>query len=190
MLVALCKAACCLNKERRDRRGSQDRALSIIHEVVLRYANMNYLTSWSDLFLSLTHISPPLSFSLCVSSFHFSWFVRLTLLSELHLFLLCWIISGSVGFVSLSLALFAIFFFRFFSFLTMPHVSCGISPSPSLYLRLRERRRPSSDWLLMRREQSARKTRQKEALWSLWAPSLNLRHSICISLSVTVLSLS
>lgn len=57
-----------------------DLNVSIMHEVVLRYANMNYLTSQADLLLHLTFcISVNL---LILSCFHFSLFLHLFAKSE------------------------------------------------------------------------------------------------------------
>lgn len=87
---------------------------SIIHEVVLRYANMNYLTSQADLLLQLTgsplssislyifSFSPPLT-PLYSYTFFFFFFISQNLESLLRAAsfswnCLCWIISGSAGF--------------------------------------------------------------------------------------------
>lgn len=64
LLVALCIAI--FRCREREERSSQDLNVLIIHEVVLRYANMNYLTSRADLLLCLTlSLLPPY---LCTSS--------------------------------------------------------------------------------------------------------------------------
>lgn len=66
MLGALCIATFHCREREREAGSSQDLNVSIIHEVVLRYANMNYLTSRADLLLCLT---PPTSLSLHIFSF-------------------------------------------------------------------------------------------------------------------------
>lgn len=78
----------------REAGSSQDLNVSIMHEVVLRYANMNYLTSRADLLLRLTlspshsipvHLYHSLLISLLSILTHFAQ--NLHLLSEQHLFL-------------------------------------------------------------------------------------------------------
>lgn len=79
MLVALSIAMLRL----REAGSSQDLHVSIIHEVVLRYANMNYLTSRP------ASPSPPSPLSISVHSplYSYTFSQNLSRLSEQHLFL-------------------------------------------------------------------------------------------------------
>lgn len=84
MLVALCIVMFSLLRLR-EAASSQDLNVSIIHEVVLRYANMNYLTSRAD---PLLHRPPPTPhFYLCTSPpltllYSYTFSENLNLLSE------------------------------------------------------------------------------------------------------------
>lgn len=160
MLVALCIAMLRL----REAGSSQDLHASIIYKVVLRYANMNYLTS------------RPASLSLSL--------YRSTLLSILTPFLKCksplrtasfswkrlrWISWSSAGFLSLPLC--RVFLPLFIDFLLFNYIHAFRVGSLPLYLRDADSRQMDFWW---GGEQSAHEMRHRKSLWSLGALSLPL----------------
>lgn len=146
---------------------SQDLNVLIIYKVVLRYANMNYLTrqpTWfspssSPLSLGIFSVCPP---STLLQSNTLSPNLKSPLkAASFSQCSLCWIIWGSAGFwVFHSVFLPQVFLplYRFSPFKLHPCVLCGFSLPLPLYVRLREIRGLSSDGCLMRSRHARRGT--------------------------------
>lgn len=140
----------------------------IMHEVVLWYASMNYLTcrlTWfsaasSPLSLGIFSASPPIerSISKCeISSQSSIFFSEPSSLNNLGL-------SGFLSLALFSLPQVFLLLYRLSPFKLHPCVLCGFPLPLPLCARLRGIRRLLSDRPLMR----SRRTRQTTGLWSSW----------------------